>query len=195
MRNSALVLLVLLLLALAPAGVRGGESDEEEDNPHENMVRSKSVCIDCHTRLPKAGEHAADYFLVDAPSENCLGCHAEFEHAGVHEHVGKDAEPLPGDENGKIACFTCHDPHPEGVLEGRKVYKAVVNEQTKALIAARELPPSAERHEPGEAFGGLLRFSPMSDGGCPPCHESRKESGSWREKSLLKLFIKVLPRY
>ncbi len=192
MKNSAILLLLVVLLGLAPAVARAAAPEEDEDNPHEKMVHSKAACIDCHTRLPKAGEHAADYFLVDAPSENCLGCHGEFEHAGVREHAGKDAAPFPGDEKGKIACFTCHDPHPEGVLEGRTVYKTEVNERTRALIAARELSPSVERREP-EEFGALLRSA--NGEGCPVCHEAQKETASWRERVLWNELIRVLPRY
>jgi hypothetical protein len=193
MRSKALLLAVVLLLGLAPVRVRGSEPDDE-DNPHEKMTRNKSVCIDCHTRLPKAGEHAPDYFLVDLPSENCLGCHSEYEHAGVREHAGEEAKPLPGDEKGKIACFTCHDPHPDGVLEGRRVYKTDVNERTRALIAARDLPVSVKRREPKETFGALLRL-PTNGEGCHACHASQKESASWRERLPWNEFIRVLPRY
>jgi hypothetical protein len=107
---------VLAVIVLAAAGSVALGRDDDEDNPHEKMSRgkSKAVGIDCHTHLPKPGEHAADYFLVDAPSENFLGCHGEYEHAGVAEHAGQPAAPLPGDENGKFACFTCHDPHKTG---------------------------------------------------------------------------------
>jgi hypothetical protein len=180
-------------LLLGIGAVRGVGAASDEDNPHEKMTRSKSVCLDCHTKVPKAGEHAPDYSLVDTPSETCLGCHGEYEHAGVHEHVGQPAEPLLGDENGKIACFTCHDPHPSGVLEGRTVYKASMSASTRALLAARTLPASVEPHQPSEALGALLRV-PMGDPGCPTCHASWTES-SWREKTLWSDRIRVLPRY
>lgn len=192
MRSSACVaLLVVMLLVLTAGGARGGD-DKDEDNPHEKMLRSKSVCIDCHTRVPKGDEHAADYFLVDAPSESCLGCHSETEHAGVKEHVGKDAGTLPADENGKIACFTCHDPHPEGVLPGRSVSKSTVSATTRAFLAARSWPPSVEQRAPSEAFGALLRV-PMAADGCPVCHASLKDS-SWKERTLWSERIRVLPR-
>lgn len=192
MRNSARTL-AALVLALGVAHAAVG-ADKDEDNPHEKMVRSKSVCIDCHTRVPKAGEHAADYFLVDTPSENCLGCHGEYEHAGVHEHLGKDpgTASLPVDEHGKIACFTCHDPHPAGLLPGRTVYQSTVNAPTRAFVAARAWPPNVERRAPSEAFGGLLR-TPPDDAGCPTCHASTKES-PWREKKLWSEYIRVWPR-
>jgi hypothetical protein len=195
MKSSVLLLLIVLLLGLAPVGVWGGESDDDEDNPHDKMTRSKSACIDCHTKLPKTGEHAPDYFLVDTPSEHCLGCHDENEHVGVPEHIGKDAAPLPGDENGKIACFTCHDPHPGGVLEGRKVYEAEINEQTKALMTARDLPGAVERRESKQMFGALLRFPIASGEGCRDCHAATEDPAFWKKRLLRSTLIRVLPRY
>src|SRR6185436_15250644 len=144
----------------------------------------------------KAEEHAADYFLVDTPSETCLGCHSESEHTGVLEHVGKDvpkdAATLPVDEHGKIACFTCHDPHPQGVLPGRTVYKSAASPTTRAFIAARSWPSSVERREPSEAFGGLLR-APMAEEGCVVCHGSVQDR-PWRERTTWSEAIRVLPR-
>ena len=186
MRNSLrMTILVLHFLAIA-ALARGGE---DEDNPHEKMVRSKSVCIDCHTRVPKPEEHAADYFLVDTPSEHCLGCHSDMEHVGAKEHLGKDApKELPADEHGKIACFTCHDPHPQGMLPGRTVHASAVSASTRAFISARTWPPLLERREPSEAFGALLRTSD-----CTTCHAPLKDK-PWRERTTWSEAIRVLPR-
>lgn len=193
------VLLLLLAAFVLGAGVGGAvaaDKDKDEDNPHETMARSKgkAVCVECHTKVPKAGEHAPDYFLVDAPSEHCLGCHDENEHVGVPEHLGKDAAPLPADEHGKIACFSCHDPHPDGVLEGRKVHRAGLNEPTKRFIAARNLPAGVELRESEEELGALLRF-PMANGeGCRQCHAA-KEEALWKTKLLPGSFIRVLPHH
>ncbi len=56
-RLATTIVAALLGVGLLVGVARG---DEDEDNPHEKMVRSKSVCVDCHTKVPKAGEHAAD---------------------------------------------------------------------------------------------------------------------------------------
>ena len=194
MRSSALAVLAISAVLLLGTGLaRGAGKDADEDNPHAKMTRSKGVCIDCHTRVPKPDEHAADYFLVDAPSENCLGCHSETEHPGVPEHVGKDApKALPADEHGKIACFTCHDPHPQGVLPGRTVYKSAVTPTTRAFVAARSWPPSVERREPSEEFGALLR-APMAESGCVVCHQDVQDR-PWRERTTWSEAIRVLPR-
>jgi hypothetical protein len=197
MSTSRVWVVALAALFLAAGVARAAEKEKDEDNPHEKMVRSKAVCIDCHTKVPKADEHAPDYFLVDTPSEHCLGCHEENEHVGVHEHDGKElpadvAVRLPLDENGKIACFTCHDPHPAGVLAGRTVNKSNVSESTRAFIAMRSFPPSVERRAPSEDFGALLRL-PAGEAGCLVCHAALKEA-SWREKTLWMQHIRVLPR-
>ena len=185
MRSSALLAVVLALAV----GVASAAERDDEDNPHEKMVKHKAVCLDCHTKVPKPDEHAPNYFLVDAPSDTCLGCHGETEHPGVREHAGKEARPLPGDEKGQIACFTCHDPHPEGVIPGRKVYSSDVGERTRALTALRALPKLAEPRATLPMRGALLRI----DGkGCLACHAAVGEDArSWRERLLWDKFLRV----
>ncbi|MCC6765508.1 MAG: hypothetical protein IT293_12685 [Deltaproteobacteria bacterium] len=192
-----LLLLVACVLALTAGLGPAAAKDEDEENPHEKMTRSKSVCVDCHTKVPKADEHAADFFLVDTPSEHCLGCHEENEHTGVGEHDGKNLPKdltirLPVDENGKVACFTCHDPHPAGLLTGRTVYRSAVSEATRSFVAMRSFPPSVARRAPSEDFGALLRI-PAGEAGCSVCHAVLNEA-SWREKTLWGQHIRVLPR-
>jgi len=188
MKSSASAVVTMMLLVLSSGLARGGEK-----NPHATMVRSKGACIDCHTRVPKPDEHADDYLLVDAPSETFLGCHSESEHTGALEHVGKDApKGLPADEHGKIACFTCHDPHPEGVLPGRTVAKSGASATTRAFVAARTWSPSFELRQPSDEFGALLRV-PMIEQGCAICH-GKLEDRPWRERTTWSEAIRVLPR-
>ena len=185
MRSSRAAIVVTLVVLVLGAGRARGD----DDNPHEKMVGSTGVCIDCHTRVLKPDEHAADYFLVDPPSEHCLGCHDDTEHLGAKEHLGTTApKDVPADENGKIACFTCHDPHPQGVLPGRTVHKSAVSASTRAFIATRTWSPPLERREPSEAFGALLRLSD-----CGTCHQSLQDQ-PWRERTTWSEAIRVLPR-
>jgi len=121
------LLLLIFFIVIFPSGL----FSQEEDNPHKEMVTDQFICLDCHTKVPEKGETDPKYFLFDLPSEVCLGCHDEYRHGGIIQHMDKKAgKDLPGDENGKIACFTCHDPHPQGVIEGRVVYNAETNPQT-----------------------------------------------------------------
>jgi hypothetical protein len=121
------------------------------------------------------------YFLVDAPSENCLGCHDETMHPGSEVHLGEEAKPLPGDEKGEIACFTCHDPHPEGVIKGRTVYDAELTEREMKFIRLIVLPRLKEELKTEveietkkevllrESFGKI----------CITCHENIEFRGSY----------------
>lgn len=185
-------MMFLMLIALPQAPLAQGDDEEEEDNPHVEMIDDEFICLDCHTKVPKAQESAADYFLFDTPSENCLGCHDEMEHAGVKEHEGMDSEPLPGDENGKIACFSCHDPHPGGVIEGRKVYDAIAGERTREFVSTVVLPGVGERlgmEVASDTKKEVYLRLPLADNElCIKCHEDIKET-NWREKTLWNKFI------
>jgi len=188
MITKAVALSVVLLLCAATAI---GAGHDAEDNPHEKMVKDKGVCLDCHTKVPKPDEHAPNYFLVDAPSDTCLGCHGELEHPGVREHAGKEARPpLPADEKGAIACFTCHDPHPAGVIPGRSVYGSDTDGATRALAGMRTLPKLAEARTGPPSHGALLRL-PASDV-CLTCHGAvRDDTRAWRERLLWDKFLRV----
>jgi hypothetical protein len=182
MRGSFL-LVVIIFFILSPVGLFSQEKGEKEENPHEEMIKDQTVCLDCHTKLPKEGETSPTYFLVDLPSENCLGCHSEIEHAGVKEHEGEDAKPLPGDENGKIACFSCHDPHPEGVIKGRVVYDADVNERTQKFLQLIVFPYIDTKVKNQVKFEGkkkvYLRLPVGNNELCDKCHETLKQI-NWR---------------
>jgi len=131
-------LLVFFMVLLFPVGLLSQE--EEEENPHIEMVDDEFVCLDCHTDIPREGDTSPTYFLIDTLSEECLGCHDETQHPGAKVHQGQKAEPLPGDEKEEIACFTCHDPHPQGVIEGRTVYDADLSEREMKFINLIVLP-------------------------------------------------------
>lgn len=170
--------------------------DEDDDNPHKEMLRSQFTCLDCHTDVPKEGETSPTYFLFDLPSENCLGCHSDIEHAGVTEHLGKDSKPLPGDENGKIACFSCHDPHPEGAIKGRVVHEANVNKRTREFINIVVLPSVEKRLGKEEKMSSApykevrLRYPVTKNQLCEKCHGDRKEK-NWRTKVLWDKYTNI----
>ncbi|MGH7900662.1 MAG: cytochrome c3 family protein [Thermodesulfobacteriota bacterium] len=179
MRDKFVMIISFILLLTLGAY----SQDEEEENPHLEMVDDQFVCLDCHTDIPKEGETSPTYFLVDLPSENCLGCHSEMEHAGVKEHEGKDAKPLPGDENGKIACFTCHDPHPQGTIKGRVVYEAHINERSRQFIELIVLPYLKQQTEKEMEYKPesevYLREPVTENRICIMCHETLYKT-DWR---------------
>ncbi len=171
------VLFAILIAVLVPTLLvsQEKEEEEEEENPHTMMVDDDFVCLDCHTEVPKEGTKSPTYFLVDAPSENCLGCHDDGTHPGSKQHVGKDIKTgLPLDENGAIACFTCHDPHPAGVLKERKVYGAELSERSIEFLRLVRLP--ALRKETGgeiklDTAKNVYLRQPMNKI-CRTCHEN-----------------------
>jgi len=183
--------MVILFLILSPGVISAQEGDEE--NPHVEMLDDQFVCLDCHTRLPKEGETSPDYFLVDLPSENCLGCHSEVEHSGVKEHEKKDSGPLPGDENRKMTCFTCHDPHPQGSIHGRIVYDSEVNPRSRDFTRIIHFPDVEKRAKkevaPGKKKEVYLRFPMGQDQLCRECHDPLKEA-QWREGILWNKFLR-----
>jgi hypothetical protein len=168
-------LLIIFMIVSFPATLLSQEEEEEEENPHVEMIDDEFVCLDCHTDIPKKGQTSPTYFLVDNPSENCLGCHDETQHAGAKEHEGQKAEHLPGDENGNIACFTCHDPHPGGVIEGRTVYDAELSERSKQFIEFIVVPNLTEElgHEVKPEFMVTeVYLREPSNKICITCHEA-----------------------
>jgi len=168
-------ILIIFILLSFPAALIAQDTEEEEENPHTAMIEDEFVCLDCHTDVPKEGQTSPTYFLVDKPSENCLGCHDETQHAGSKEHDGQKAEHLPGDENGDIACFTCHDPHPEGVIKGRTVFNAELSERSKLYLQYIVAPELSEEFgyemKPDLSVSEVYLREP-SNKLCITCHET-----------------------
>jgi hypothetical protein len=166
--------LIAILILLLPTVLISQEKEEEEENPHTGMVDDEFVCLDCHTEVPKEGMKSPTYFLVDEPSENCLGCHDETTHPGSKEHIGQNAKPLPGDQEGKVACFTCHDPHPEGVIKGRKVYGTDYSKRSMdflRIIVAPELKEELGMNIELDPDETVYLREPMNKL-CSTCHET-----------------------
>ncbi|MFI5323657.1 MAG: cytochrome c3 family protein [Thermodesulfobacteriota bacterium] len=177
-RYSITVIVIMLLLPTVLPSQEKDKKDKEE-NPHTAMVGDEFTCLDCHTEVPKEGKTSPTYFLVDEPSEVCLGCHDESTHPGSKVHIEQIAKPLPGDQNGKIACFTCHDPHPEGVIKGRKVYGADLSPRSMKFLRlvvspelAKELGTPVKLDTDKEVY---LR-EPMNTI-CSTCHKTIKYRG------------------
>lgn len=176
-----LIIIIIMVLTFPTLFLSHADEDDEE-NPHTEMVDDQFICLDCHTDLPKEGQTSPTYFLVDDPSENCLGCHEETQHPGSKEHQGQKTEILPGDENGEIACFTCHDPHPQGVIEGRTVYNADISERNRKFIRLIVKPGLEERlgkdvkiEKDTEVY-----LRKQADKICVSCHDSTKKT-NWRK--------------
>jgi len=107
-------------------------------DPHHQLDDNNEIiigtCLICHKEKPDE-KHATfkDVTLIGNIETSCRRCHhISGKHAGDAEHVGiipsadglkriKTVEAkynvrLPLDENGKMTCITCHNPHAKGVI-------------------------------------------------------------------------------
>ncbi|MFQ5645785.1 MAG: cytochrome c3 family protein [bacterium] len=92
----------------------------------------KEVCRLCHSRNPD--RKAENLYLILKPEEICVDCHPAYrkKHPGGQDHfmvsLTRKEKKQIGFSRGvsknlylpfadqKMACYTCHDPHPEGVI-------------------------------------------------------------------------------
>lgn len=148
-----------------------------QESPHSAMEanpKDEGNCLVCHSEVPKEEEKKPNYLLNTEPSQVCLVCHSETEHVGSNIHldyVNPKESNLPGAENNKIACFTCHDPHPQGIIKGRVVYEAHLGRYEKDFIKEVVLPKKeAKEVSLTEKTKVLLRL-PLEDNRlCRACH-------------------------
>ncbi|NOU12566.1 MAG: hypothetical protein HOO92_01175 [Methylococcaceae bacterium] len=119
------------------------KKDNERPNIHVMLEKNgeikKQNCLYCHEEVNEQREKPrkpADLKLR-LPIENvCLGCHLKTPHLNAPEH--QEAKPkdemkkhmkveaekhgitLPLSNAGKVMCVSCHSPHPDGVIDGKK---------------------------------------------------------------------------
>ncbi len=97
-----------------------------EVDPHEFLNRVES-CTCCHETGGAEGSIEPHEFTSEIP-ENCTRCHTE-EMIGISHPVGSSPserfpemevpEALPVDEQDRITCGTCHNPHLPGYSRER----------------------------------------------------------------------------
>jgi hypothetical protein len=164
-------ILVLIAFVLLPYSI-----SRAQESPHaamEQNPKDENNCLFCHSELPKAGEKAPKYLLNFEPSETCIACHSASQHVGSKEHLEytvPQTSDLPGDENNKVACFSCHDPHPQGIIEGRTVYEVDRGKREEDFITQVVIPDRGGKIALPEKAKGLLRL-PLEDNKlCVNCH-------------------------
>lgn len=106
-----LVLTLMFLIVCIPLEARGSEEDNgasEIVNPHNFAV--KNYCHFCH----KAELPALNF----DPVTTCTKCHSGNvdDHPVTRHPIGKPSRiivpsVLPLTKDGRIVCYTCHDPH------------------------------------------------------------------------------------
>ena len=168
-------ILVLVAFVLLPYSV-----SRAQESPHaamEQNPKDEDNCLFCHSEMPKAGEKVSNYLLNFEPSEACLVCHSASQHVGSKEHLEytiPQSSNLPADENNKLACFSCHDPHPQGIIEGRTVYGVDRGKHEKDFITQVVVPERAGKIALPEKTKVLLRL-PLEDNKlCIDCHVAPK---------------------
>ncbi len=148
-----------------------------QESPHSAMEanpKDEGNCLVCHLEVPKEGEKKPNYLLNSEPSQVCLVCHSETEHVGskIHlDYLNPKESNLPGAENNKIACFTCHDPHPQGIIKGRVVYEAHLGRYEKDFIKEVVLPKKEAKEVSLTKKTKVLLRLPLEDNKlCRACH-------------------------
>jgi len=148
-----------------------------QESPHSAMEanpKDEENCSICHSEVPKKSEEKKpNYLLNSEPSQVCLNCHSETEHVGSEKHLdytNPKESNLPGDENNKIACFTCHDPHPQGIIKDRTVYEAYLGKHERDFIKEVAIPMKEAKVHLTKKTKVLLRL-PLEDNKlCRSCH-------------------------
>jgi hypothetical protein len=164
---------ILLLITFILLSYSISRSQESPHSAMEENPKDEGNCLFCHSELPKEGEKAPNYLLNFEPSEACLACHSASQHVGSKEHLEysiPQSSSLPGDENNKVACFSCHDPHPQGIIKGRIVYDIELGQHEKEFITQVVIPERGGKIALPEKTKVLLRLPIEDNKLCVDCH-------------------------
>lgn len=114
------------------------KANYQPDDPHQQLNSKNEIiigtCLICHKEKPDE-KHATfkDVTFIGDIEMICRRCHhIAGNHSGNHDHMKDIPSPaglkriklvevkfhtrLPLNENGKMTCITCHNPHEKGVL-------------------------------------------------------------------------------
>jgi hypothetical protein len=119
-----------------PKAGKGGLDPHVQTDAQGNVIRSS--CIFCHVKSQKpeterVAESSGTLGYFHSSIELCVGCHDVKPHPSVnhsvemrpeavdklHAYEKRHAVRLPLEEDSRIVCVTCHNPHAKGVLEGQ----------------------------------------------------------------------------
>ena len=118
-------------------------------NPHRQLdakgevVREK--CLYCHSQVPDEKKTGAeDVKLIGNYGAICIGCHNAAAKQPLHRrHLRKPSDEvlqqinqmqtrfnivLPLDQQGRVTCVTCHNPHQKGLIPDKRAGAAGAGE-------------------------------------------------------------------
>lgn len=124
-------------------------------NPHKQLNASGDVieltCLYCHLEIPEAKQaEFKDIKLIGNLDMICNRCHKKAGEQSLHaRHLRKPSAKvaasikqlenkfgiiLPFNEEGKITCATCHNPHERGVIPSEKAGAKGADEENRHRI-------------------------------------------------------------
>lgn len=135
-------------------------------NPHKQVGADgkpiASTCNFCHAVDPWGGEYGpGNMNYRESPSELCLSCHKPKPHPdrdhlvelptkkldNLHAYEARHKVKLPLYGDGKVSCFTCHNPHGKGVLSGMEALGAGELKSLRIPSFAEICAPCHQRYD------------------------------------------------
>ena len=138
-------------------------------DPHNQISESgdfdEKKCLYCHSEMPDAMVQSYnDVKLIGNLEVLCFRCHykqsrfhpinanhllipSEAILANMQESEEKLGVILPVDNEGKITCPTCHNPHERGVLPSEKASSQGASEKYRLRLGAKNLQICAACHK------------------------------------------------
>jgi hypothetical protein len=105
-------------------------------NPHDQIDETgtiyKQKCLYCHVTVPSTTAGDEGLKFTDTLTALCVSCHQIGPHptqehqvsmtkamlATLREYEERRMVRLPLDEDNRVTCVTCHNPHERGLLKG-----------------------------------------------------------------------------
>ena len=174
-------------LALADEDVPKPRERAFPHNPAQARDPEDASCKGCHGVIPEPGAAPEQVALHMGPEGTCSMCHRGPTHAGADSHLGRIVpDPLRAGlspqlallEGGRIACFTCHEPHMDiDTSEHQATGERPLAAELRTLAEQREWAGLVERDaawpplRPAEL--PVMVSLPVENGAlCRACHGS-----------------------
>ena len=132
-KNGKKLAIILVFFALTAAAVTAFTTFINSE-PH---LFSSNDCLECHFTIPDAGD-TGPFRFTRPISELCARCHKDLSPLSHSVGMAPSMPMPPGmplDEQGRMTCATCHDPHKNRIdgRTGNKTYYLRVDKQGKAF--------------------------------------------------------------